>query len=148
MANQKPIPLLPDVVGRFFERKRIGANENVLVALSGGNDSVGLLLACVRYFGAKRVWAAHFDHGLRGKESDEDRLFCQELCQKLGVNLSIGHGDVLGEAQIRKTGMEDSARVLRYQFLLETAKSLEIRYVLTGHTLDDQAETVLLNFIR
>lgn len=85
---------------------------------------------------------------MRGKESDEDRVFCQELCQKLGVNLSIGHGDVLGEARIRKTGTEDSARVLRYRFLLETAKSLEIRYVLTGHTLDDQAETVLLNFIR
>ncbi len=148
MPRSKAVSSLPETVGDFFKREGLDPEDGILVALSGGSDSVGLLLSCVDRFGTQNLRAAHFDHGLRGGESDGDREFCRDLCERLGVGFSTGSGDVAGEARIRKTGIEDAGRILRYDFLFANARAFGMRYVLTGHTADDQAETVLGHFIR
>lgn len=119
----------------------------VVIAVSGGADSVSLLLAIhdltQRKKLAHRIVAAHFDHGLRGAESDADATFVRELTTKLGIELVLKHGKVAA-----KGNLEQNARDARYAFLTETAKNLGAFAVLTGHTVNDQAETFLLNLIR
>src|SRR5580765_2910393 len=119
----------------------------VVIAVSGGADSVSLLLAVDDLVKRKklghRVVAAHFNHNLRGSESDADGEFVRQLTTRLGVELAIGHGD------LSKTGnLEQNARDARYDFLRQTAANLNAFAVLTGHTINDQAETFLLNLIR
>ena len=119
----------------------------VVVAVSGGADSVSLLLAIHDLTQRKKlghhIVVAHFDHGLRGAESDADAKFVRELTDKLGIDLAIKHGKVA-----TKGNLEQNARDVRYAFLKETAKSLASFAILTGHTINDQAETFLLNLIR
>ncbi|HKX82819.1 MAG TPA: tRNA lysidine(34) synthetase TilS [Pyrinomonadaceae bacterium] len=119
----------------------------VIVAVSGGADSVSLLLALadlqkLNKFNLKFV-VAHFNHGLRGAESRADAEFVRDLAEDLGLEFVVGKG------RLAKSGnLEENARLARYGFLERTAKKQEATVVLTGHTMDDQAETVLFNFIR
>lgn len=119
----------------------------VVVAVSGGADSVSLLLAIHDLTQRKklghRIVAAHFDHGLRGAESDADAKFVRELTIKLGIELALKHGSV-----VAKGNLEQNARDARYTFLNETANNIDAFAVLTAHTVNDQAETFLLNLIR
>ncbi len=119
----------------------------VVVAVSGGADSVSLLLAIHDLTQRKklghRVVAAHFDHGLRSDESEADAEFVRELTITLGIELALKHGSIN-----TKGNLEQNARNARYAFLTETAESLAAFAVLTGHTVNDQAETFLLNLIR
>ncbi len=119
----------------------------IVVAVSGGADSVSLLLAIHDLTNRKKLGhrfvAAHFDHGLRGAESEADADFVHELTTKLGIELALKRGSVNS-----KGNLEQNARDARYAFLTETAKSLDAFAVLTGHTVNDQAETFLLNLIR
>ena len=119
----------------------------IVVAVSGGADSVSLLLAILDLVKRKkighRIIAAHFDHGLRGKESDADEAFVRELVGRLGVEYVCGRGKVS-----KKGNLEQNARVARYEFLRKTAFENDSAFVLTGHTINDQAETFLLNLIR
>lgn len=119
----------------------------VVVAVSGGADSVSLLLAIHDLTQRKklghRIVAAHFDHGLRGVESEADADFVRELTVTLGIELALKRGSVDA-----KGNLEQNARDARYAFLTETAKNLDAFAVLTGHTVNDQAETFLINLIR
>ncbi len=119
----------------------------VVVAVSGGADSVSLLLAIHDLTQRKklghRIVAAHFDHGLRGAESDADAEFVSELTTKLGIEFALKHGSLAA-----KGNLEQNARDARYAFLTETANNLDAFAVLTAHTVNDQAETFLLNLIR
>lgn len=119
----------------------------IVVAVSGGADSVSLLLAIRDLVKRKkighRIIAAHFDHGLRGKESDADEAFVRELVSRLGVEYVCGRGKVS-----KKGNLEQNARVARYEFLRNTAFENDSVFVVTGHTINDQAETFLLNLIR
>ncbi len=132
------------------EWRRLGLSVDggtVVVAVSGGADSVSLLLAVhdlvVRKKLALRVVAAHFNHKLRGDESDNDEQYVRGLCTKLGIELAIGHGSPPADGNL-----EQNARVARYAFLTETATNLDAFAVLTAHTVNDQAETFLLNLVR
>ncbi|MDR1693134.1 MAG: tRNA lysidine(34) synthetase TilS [Oscillospiraceae bacterium] len=118
-------------------------NEQLLVAVSGGADSVALL-HMLRDSG---VTAAHYNHGLRS-EADSDEAFVAELCADWGVPLAVGRGDVAAEADKRGAGIEETARAMRYAFLEETRVSLGFGKIATAHNADDNAETVLLNLIR
>lgn len=137
-----------EAMDAFFLRHPVPSNEKVLVALSGGSDSVALLFASIRHFGAKRVAAAHFDHSLRGADSLADAEFCRNLCEKTEIGFELGTGDVAAAAKAKKTGTEDAARTLRYEFLKKAAENAGASRILTGHTADDLAETVLANFFR
>jgi len=132
----------------------------VLVAVSGGADSVALLQSslAVRGCGRGRLVAAHFNHHLRGAESDADEDFVTDLCRQLGLPCELGCPDrsedvsarvVAGSRLARQTGMtEEDAREARYRFLRQTAKRIGARIVATAHTADDQAETVLHRILR
>ena len=93
----------------------------ILVAVSGGADSVMLLHLLSRTEGAE-VIAAHFNHCLRGEESDRDEEFVRSLCAGMGVKCVAGRGAVAAFAEKCGKGVEDAARVLRYEFLSETAE--------------------------
>ncbi len=122
----------------------------VLCALSGGADSMYLLhqLVALREERSLQVCAAHYQHGLRGEESERDAEFVARQCEKLKLSLTTGFGDVKAFALRERIGIEEAARSLRYAFLNETADRLGCDRIATAHTLNDQAETVLMNLCR
>ncbi|GIW39708.1 MAG: tRNA(Ile)-lysidine synthase [Candidatus Binatia bacterium] len=122
--------------------------DSVLAAVSGGPDSLALLVALVELAPmlGLRVGAAHFQHGLRGEESEEDERFVRSVAERLGVPFRAGRWRERREGS--RANLEEEARKARYSFLLETARSDGWTRVATGHTLDDQAETVLLRILR
>ncbi len=122
----------------------------VLCAVSGGADSMCLLhwLNEEREARSLELFAAHFEHGLRGEESLRDADFVREACEKLGIPLTVGSGDVAAYAGREHLGLEEAARNLRYRFLEETADRLHCDRIATAHNADDNAETVLMNLCR
>lgn len=122
----------------------------VLAAVSGGKDSVFLLEKLLELAPELelKVSCAHFDHRLRGAESDRDREFVRALCIKKGVPCYIGSGDVAGYAEKNGLGTEEAARLLRYEFLEKTADETGAQRIATAHTLDDNLETFVMNFLR
>lgn len=118
-------------------------NEPVLVALSGGADSVALLLALTEL--GIPVSACHLHHGLRGAEADRDEQFCRSLCAKLGIALTVRHADAAAYAREVHESVETAARNLRYAFFAEIADG---RRTATAHTADDNLETVLFHLAR
>lgn len=122
----------------------------MIVALSGGGDSVALLHLLRELDETGDVvlaGAAHFNHLLR-PAAGEDQSFCRQLCAGLGVPLELGRGDVRAAAQTSKRSIEDTARQLRYAFLHAAAARLQADAIAVGHSRDDQAETFLLRIIR
>ena len=123
------------------------SGETVVVAVSGGADSVSLLAALHDLVRRKklehRIVAAHFNHKLRGDESDADEAYVRALTTRLGVELAVGNGDIPQEGNL-----EQNARTARYDFLARRAENLQAFAVVTGHTINDQAETFLMNLIR
>lgn len=120
---------------------------SVLAAVSGGPDSVALLAALVELAASEskrwRVAVAHVNHRLRGRASDEDQRFVERIARRLGVPVFALDG------RIPKGGnLEERARERRYELLAETARRQGFRRIATGHTRDDQAETVLFRLLR
>ncbi len=128
----------------------INPGDRVLVAISGGPDSVFLfhaLMALRRKLGISLV-AGHLNHVLRGPESDRDHEFVKSLAKKNGVKLVSARRDVAGHARRKKLSLETAARELRRDFLEKGAVKHHCQKIATGHTLNDQAETVLMHIIR
>ncbi len=122
----------------------------ILAAVSGGADSVCMLLLLHSIAEARgfRVECAHFDHRLRGEESERDAAFVRALCEWLETPFHLGGGDVLAAAKKAGKGVEETAREMRYAFLLDTARRLGAERLATAHTADDNAETALLFLAR
>jgi tRNA(Ile)-lysidine synthase len=125
----------------------------VLVAVSGGADSVALAraMAQVRGGGEGRLVLAHFNHRLRGEESDADQAFVESLAMQLGVETVTGAAPDLPALALSRSpplSSESTLRDLRYTFLTETASQTGARYVVTAHTADDQVETILHHILR
>jgi len=127
------------------------SGETVVVAVSGGADSTALLLALEELKTAHKLSAticvAHLDHRLR-KSSGKDAKWVENLAKRLGFRSVIGRSKVAEEARAASDNLEQAAREARYAFLERTAKRVTASYVLTAHTMDDQAETVLLRLMR
>lgn len=133
-----------------------------LIAVSGGADSTALLrgLATLREPGEGRLVVAHFNHHLRGDESDAEEAFVRELADSLGLAIEVGHAAIESNSMGRPTKKivlpteanrqvsEASARDARYAFFAESARAWGARYVVTAHTADDQVETVLHRLFR
>lgn len=137
------------------EWKRLGlpsANESLVVAVSGGADSVGLLLALDELIRSGRlnikIIVAHMNHRLRGKVSDADARWVAALAKQLGYAVAGASIDVKKRAAETGDNLEQAARRTRYEFLAKKARAGKANVVLTAHTMDDQAETVLLNLLR
>jgi len=126
------------------------ARAGVLVALSGGPDSVALVVLAAEWAAAagRPLAAAHFNHRLRGAEADRDAAFCAELCARLAVPLETGSGDPRPVARLRGGGLEEAARHLRLAFLEATRAARGLAAIATGHHRDDQAETVIMRVFR
>lgn len=126
--------------------------ERVLVAVSGGADSTALLLAIeeLRRVGLLGVelTVAHLDHGLRGEGGAGDARWVERLARELGFECVSGRASVAERARAARDNLEQAARHARYEFLAEAARACGARAVLAAHTLDDQAETVLLRLLR
>ncbi len=130
-----------------FLRERLPAGGRVLCAVSGGLDSMCLLHFMKEQPGFA-VTAAHFNHQLRGAESDGDEAFVREVCGEWNISLAVGHGDVRAFAAREGLSIEEAARTLRYAFLEDTAAREGCDAVLTAHHAGDNAETLLLNLVR
>ncbi len=124
-----------------FQRAKEAGDRKIICAVSGGTDSVALLLATTRLL--ESVDVAHFNHKTRCQESDDDEDFVRQLCSELGVTLRVGSAprpsSDLGE---------DRARSLRYEFLAGAADEIGADAIAVAHTIEDQAETVLLRLAR
>lgn len=121
--------------------------DTVTVALSGGADSVSLLVVLMELREELQITlqAAHLNHRLRGAESDRDEAFVRSLCEKLEIPLFVEQADVRQEAAKSREGLEECGRRLRYAFLERIAGTGKIA---TAHTLSDCAETVLFHLCR
>ena len=133
--------------------KRFIASEHLLrvdalylVALSGGADSVALLL-CLKELGY-RVEAVHCNFRLRGEESMRDERFCEELCQRENIPLHKVHFDTQSYADLHKVSIEMAARELRYRYFFQLKEALKAEGVCVGHHKEDSVETILINLVR
>ena len=126
--------------------KLLKTNELYLVALSGGADSVALLLLLKN--AGFNVHAAHCNFRLRGDESDRDEAFCVAFCQRLGVELHRAHFDTREYAELHKVSIEMAARELRYRWFEQLRQDIGAAGICVAHHRDDSVETVLLNLVR
>lgn len=142
-----------DLPARLIEHARLSGlfseNETVLVAVSGGADSMVLLhcLITIRPAFRLNLTAAHVDHGLRASSGD-DAAFVEACGHKFGVKVVVRKADVRAVARERGQTLEEAAREVRYSLLAEAAREMGIERIATGHTATDQAETVLMRLIR
>ncbi len=125
------------------------AGDRVLVAVSGGPDSVALLAALrsLSLIHSLHLSAAHVNHQLRGEESEQDEEFVRRLCRRLDIPLEVKHPRVHFSSKASRGNLEALAREERYEFFFQLVRQKDAR-VATGHTLNDQAETFLMKLCR
>jgi tRNA(Ile)-lysidine synthase len=134
-------------VRSYIEKhKLLDNNQLYIVALSGGADSVALLLLLKEM--GYRVHAAHCNFHLRGNESNRDESFCETLCAQWGVDFHRAHFDTLAYAEGHHISVEMAARELRYRWFEQLRQDLGAAAVCVAHHRDDSVETVLLNLVR
>lgn len=131
-------------------KKLLRSGEKILVACSGGPDSVALmhLLAALRLSWKIKPFLIHFNHQLRGRASDRDEQFVKKLAAKLKLRFFSGRKNVKKMAVQEKFSLEEAARKARYDFFMKIASKQRIKKIATAHTLDDQAETVLMRMLQ
>jgi tRNA(Ile)-lysidine synthase len=145
-ARGNPADLFREAVRRH---EMIGPGDRVLAAVSGGGDSVlmFLMLADLRTRRPFTLNVAHLNHGLRDAESDADEAFVRELASRFSLPLVADRVDLTRKPG-QSSSLEERARVARREFLIRTAKGSGCNRIALGHTLDDQAETILMWLLR
>ncbi len=134
----------------ILERRLIGRGDSILVAVSGGLDSMVLLRVLARLAGA-HGWllvVAHFNHQLRGRGSDADERLAQRTAAALGLGYVAGRADVRQFGRKHKLSVEMAARQLRHEFLARAARERGIRTIALAHHADDQVELFFLRLLR
>jgi tRNA(Ile)-lysidine synthase len=127
----------------------ISQGDFVLISVSGGADSLALLHLLLEVASRYRLQlaVAHYNHRLRGKESEEDEQFVRQLAKDTGLDFFVG-GDRERSLQHGSGNLEERARQCRHNFLLESAQKIQAQKIALGHTSDDQAETILMRLLR
>lgn len=134
-------------VERYIKKHKLLENNSLyLVALSGGADSVTLLL--LLHEAGYKVEAAHCNFHLRGDESDRDESFCIALCERLGIVLHRVHFDTQTYAELHKVSIEMAARELRYKWFEQLRNDMGAAGICVAHHRDDSVETMLMNLVR
>ena len=138
------------ISGFIREYGLLSGGDKVLVAVSGGTDSVCMLhvLNNLRETLDIQLHIAHLDHGLRGDESGADAGYVESVAAALGISATIEKRDVAEWREKSKTSLEEAAREVRYRFLESVARKIGAKRVAVGHTQDDQVETTLMHFLR
>lgn len=150
---------MPQTATPTLDRENLRPGDRVCAAVSGGADSVAMLLLLQAANGLARnglgvgLSAVHVHHGIRGQEADGDRDFVRELCDRLGIPLRVFEADVpvrmaASRAEGNPETLEEAARNSRYAFFRELVVSGQVNVITTAHTEDDQAETVLMKLLR
>ena len=141
--------MLTKVKKTIEEHRMLDRGDRLITAVSGGPDSVALLrvLAMIADQYDIAIVAAHLNHGLRGEESDREEDFVRMLGQGMGIELISGKVDMAGLRE-RGKSLEELCREKRYAFLKQAAADYQATKIALGHHLQDQAETVLINFLR
>jgi len=142
--------LISKILEYADENEMLTGTGLVLICVSGGADSMCLLEAMrhISYESGFAIAVAHYNHELRGEESDRDETFVMEICEEHGITFYSGRGDVAGYAKARGLGVEEAARDMRYEFFYDTAEKAGADKIATAHTMDDNAETMLINLAR
>jgi tRNA(Ile)-lysidine synthase len=136
------------VLGFIQKHQLLSGGEKLVVAVSGGADSVCLLHILVNLQLKIKLQIAHLNHQLRGANSDADAEYVAELARKLAIPCTIEKRDVKGYQKAQRLSLEEAAREVRYRFLAEVVKSIGTGRVAAGHTKDDHIETILMHLIR
>jgi tRNA(Ile)-lysidine synthase len=139
------------VAATIRQHALLAPGDRVVVAISGGPDSVALTHALLEIAPALEITVAglaHLHHGLRGVDADADEQFCRDLAAGHHVPIVVEHVDVAAESRARKTSLERTAHDLRHAFLERARVESGATQIALGHTLDDQAETFLLRLLR
>lgn len=142
--------IIEKVKNYIISNNLINHSDKVLIALSGGADSMALthiLLTLSDQLGFT-ICAAHLNHSLRGNESDYDEMFVNNYCNKNGISVISEKIDVNKFSHESKIGIEEAARIVRYDFLSKAAKLFNANKIATAHSLSDNAESVILNITR
>ena len=141
-------PLLHHVVRTVRSRQLFQPGQHVVVAVSGGPDSVALLslLHQLRSRWTLTLTAIHCNYGLRGDESEEDQRFVETLCHELAIPLHVRRAQI--QSRRRTVSLQAEARDIRYRLMQEIRTLCKADRIAVGHTADDQAETVLLWMLR
>lgn len=162
-SGNEVLPLLKTVETFIREQDLIPPGSTVLCAVSGGADSVTMLHILYRLRDKLNftLAAAHYNHNLRGAESDRDQRFVEQFVRLCcgehrridgtvlpAVPLYSGSGDVAGQARLRGAGIEETARDMRYTFLRQAAKEAGADRIATAHTASDNVETILFHLAR
>ena len=163
MANRKPkttstnkrlISPLPDIAWETIARyAMVSPEDSLLVGVSGGPDSVALLLLLIEITGSahnfnNRIGVAHINHSLRGDESDRDEAFVIHLAEKYNLPCHTIKVDVPAVAMENRLSFEEAARDVRYSFYSQIAAKEHYNKIALGHNSDDNAELVLMNLLR
>ena len=138
--------MLSKVKDYIKNHKLLSLSDLYIVALSGGADSVALLLLLDEM--GYKVHALHCNFHLRGEESDRDERFCEDLCLKKNIPFHRIHFDTLMYAETHKMSVEMAARELRYRYFEQLRKDIGAEGICVAHHQDDTVETVLLNLVR
>ena len=138
------------LVKRFLEEHDSPQRGGIVAGVSGGADSVCLLLILSELASEMgfSLRAVHVNHGIRGEEADRDEAFVRKLCKKKGIPCHVFVEDVPAEAARLGIGYEEAGRMIRYRRFLEVAEQTGAKAVAVAHHLDDNAETVLFRLIR
>ena len=141
---------LPDSFVSPHELAKVDKSTPVLAAFSGGADSTALLHMLCEYArtNGTRVYAAHVNHMLRGKEADRDEAFCKQTAKRLGIELFVCRRDVRAYAKESGKSIETAARDVRYEFFADVMTQHSIPLLATAHNANDNIETMLFNMVR
>jgi len=151
MVKKNKQPILEQRVLHFIqEHHLVSSQDKLLVAVSGGQDSVCLLHILVKLMEELdiRLYVAHLNHQLRGAEAEADAGYVSELAHQLGIPATIEQRDVKAYQARAHISLEEAAREVRYAFLAQVARSIGADRVAVGHTVDDHIETILMHLIR
>jgi tRNA(Ile)-lysidine synthase len=142
--------LTQQVLDFIREKGLVKSGEKLVVAVSGGPDSVCLLhiLADLRSELGVELHVAHLNHRLRGKDSEADAAYVAGLTRRLGLPATVASSDVEAYQKKKHISLEEAAREVRYDFLAEVARKMGAARVAVGHTADDHIETVLMHLLR
>ncbi|MBC2582590.1 tRNA lysidine(34) synthetase TilS [Clostridium sp. DJ247] len=142
--------MIENVLSTIKKHKMFDEGDKILVAVSGGPDSVALLNILYRVKDDLNItiYAAHVNHGLRGKESDEDEEYVRNFCSELNIEFMSKRVDIDKISKVKNISCESAGREARYEFFEELKRKLGLQKIAIAHNLNDQAETVLMRIMR